>query len=52
MLYTENTSAAKTTWQMVDLTVGTIRVHFLHTDEFVPENCGIINGLACYPAVY
>ena len=37
---------------MADLAVGTIRVYFPHTDEFVPENCGIINGLAYYPAVY
>ena len=27
-------------------------VYFPHTDEFVPENCGIINGLAYYSAIY
>ena len=35
----------KITWQMVDLGVDTIRVFLPHIDEFVPENCGIINGL-------
>ena len=43
---TESTNAAKITWQTVDLAVGTICVYFSHTDELVPENCGIINGLA------
>ena len=39
-------------WQMADLAVGTIRVYLPHTNEFVPENCGIISGSDYKPVVY
>ena len=41
LAHTESTNGTKKTWRMADFAVGTIRVYFPHTDEFVPENCGI-----------
>ena len=52
LMHTKCINGVPKTWRMADLAVGTIRVYFPHTNEFVPENCGIINGLVYYPAVY